>query len=445
MTTRLLASLGVLIACVAIAFGVGYLIFNLDSYDAPPSAKILPAPQSGPPLRVSEVEDYRAAPSKNGLMVIDALHRNSFRENEISALRSRFASRGYNVEFLGSFRTTAEADRLKIMDEKLRRADTLLVVVPRDDYTDAEASLVERFVRKGGKLLLIADPTRIHYINTLAERFGINFQPDYLYNQQESDLNFQNIFIRDFQPEALTAGVNGITMYTTSSIVSAGPGVAFTDANTESSIFSSGAGLTTIAWGTSRNVLAVADFTFVIPPQNSIMDNDQLLSNIADYFTVSTREYELADFPHFYRSGADNDVDIVIAQPSLLASGTALKNGLAESGIFSNIRSDQDTSRDTVFLGLHEDALQVSGYLQAAGIRVDETLGGPFGDDLALEGTTVTVLDRNQDRHTLMILADTPENLDKAVAALLKGDYRQHLVSDFASVSMFETASKASK
>lgn len=445
MATRLLASLGVLIACVVIAFGVGYLIFNLDGYDAPPSAPISPAPASASEVRRNLVEDPSAAPSRNGLMVIDALHRNSFREDEISALRSRFASRGYNVEFLGSFRTTTEADRLPALEEKLRRADTLIVALPRDDYTDAEASLVERFVRKGGKLLLIADPTRIHYINTLAERFGVNFQPDYLYNQHENDLNFQNIFIRDIQPEALTAGVNGIAMYTTGSIVSAGPGVAFTDANTESSVFSSGAGLATIAWGNSRNVLAVADFTFIIPPQSGVMDNDQLLSNIADYFTVSTREYELADFPHFYRSGSDNDVDIVLGQPSLLASGTALKNGLAESGIFSGIRSDQDASRDTVFLGLHEDALQVSGYLQAAGIRVDETLGGHFGEDLPLEGTTVTVLDGNQDRHALMILADTPENLDKAVAALLDGKFRQNLVSDFASVSMFETASKASR
>ena len=445
MITRLLASLGLLIVFAGLAFGVGYLIFQQSGYEPPAVAEAV-FPQTGPAdLPANPALELSPAPASGGLLVIDATHRNTFREYEIATFLSKVAANGYVSEFIGNFATTEEAKRLPLFEEKLRRADALLVILPRDAYTTAEADLVEQFVRKGGKLLLISDPTRTQRINTLAERFGVNFQPDYLYNQQENDLNFQHIFVREFQPDELTAGVNAIALYTAGSIRSAGPGVAFTDANTESSIQNSGAGLSPIAWGNSRSVLAIADFTFMIPPHSSALDNDQLLSNVADYLTVSAREFDLSDFPNFYRSGSDRHVDVVIGQPSLLASGAALKNGLAQHGISANLQTAEDFGRNTVFLGLHEDALRVAGYLQAAGIRVDDALSGPFGADLSLEGAAVAVLDANRERHVLIILADTPENIDQAVAGLLEGDFRQDLVSDFVSVSVFQTASKASK
>ena len=251
---------------------------------------------------------------------------------------------------------------------------------------------------------------------------------------EEYDLNFQNIFVRDFQPDELTTGLDAITLYTAGSIRSSGPGLAFTDANTRSSLVETTGGLYPIAWGDSRNVLAIADFTFMVPPHNSLLDNDKLMSNIANYFTSSEREYDLADFPYFYEVGSENSVDILLGQPSLWGIGTAVKNGLAARQVSSQIRGVEDVSRDTVFLGLYEDALQMSQYLQAAGTRVDDTLGAPFATDLDPEGTAITVLDQNQDRHVLVILADTPETLSDAVDRLLTGRFRDDMVTDFVGV-----------
>ena len=375
-------------------------------------------------------------------MVVDATHRNSYRQSEISALLSRVASRGAVVEYIGDFRTTEAAKRVSLLEESLRRADALLVILPRDAYTADEADLVERFVRKGGKLLLISDPTRIHQMNSLAERFGVNFQPDYLFNQHEYDLNFQHIFVRQFQPDEITSGVGSIALYSAGSIQTSGSGIAFTDGLTESSVSPSGVGLSPIAWGDSRNVLAVGDFTFLIPPHNAALDNDQLLSNIADFVTASSREFVLSDFPSFFQGGSNQGVKVVVGQASLFSSGTAVKNRLSESGIVSELTTVEDFSRDTVFLGLHEDAQRVGGYLQTAGIRVDDSLSGPFGADLGLESAAVAVLDRSSDRHILILLADTPETLSKAVGSLFDGKYRQDLVNDFASVTSFATESK---
>ena len=420
----------------AAAFGVAFLIFYRGTYNPPPPVDIPFQQLTSPSVPSGAFVDSPTAQVRRGLLLVDALHGNAFSKTEIITLSSRVTNRGYDVEVIGGTPDgDSESYRLRQLERKLRRADSFLVILPRVAYSEAEAALVERFVKKGGKLLLVSDPTRSHRINSLAERFGLSFQPDYLYNVEEYDLNFQNIIVREFQPDELTTGLDAISLYTAGSIQSSGPGLAFTDANTRSSVVETIEGLYPIAWGDSRNVLAIADFTFMVPPHNSLLDNDKLLSNIADYFTSSEREYDLADFPHFYEVGSDKSVDILLGQPSLWSIGTSLKASLSAYGLSSQIRGVEDVGRDTVFLGLYKDALQVSQYLQAAGIRIDDTLGTPFAPDLELESTAVTMLDRNQDRHVLIILADTPETLGSAITRLLTGEFRGDLVSDFVGVS----------
>ena len=418
----------------AIAFFGAYFFFYQGSYEPPPSVDIPFQQLTSPAVPPSTFADTPTALVERGLVVVDAQHRNAFYEDEISSLLSRIASRGYDVEYAGDFGFADSDSRMSDLEEKLRRADSYLVILPIEAYADAEAAVVERFVRKGGRLLLVADPTRPHQINTLSQRFGLDFQPDYLYNLKEYDLNFQNILVRDFQPDELTTGLNSITMYAAGSIRSSGPGLAFVDANTQSAVVAGSEVLSPIALGSNRNVLAVGDFTFLVPPYNSLLDNNQLLSNIADFLTTSERQYELADFPYFYEGGLNDSVDILLGQASLLSIGVQMKNGLEHYNIPSQVSGAEDVSRDMVFLGLYEDGLQVSQYLQAAGLRVDDTLGTPFTPELDLEGTSITVLDQSQDRHALVILADTPESLSDAVGSLILGGFRGNLVSDFVGV-----------
>ena len=423
----------------AAAFVVAFFTFYQGRYDPPPSVDVpfhqITSPVAAP---AGAFADSPAARGRQGLLLVDALHSNAFREDEIISLSSKVANRGYDVEFIGNLGAVEDISenevRLYRLAEKLRRADSFAVILPQEAYSEAEAVLVERFVRKGGRLLLVSDPSRPQQINTLAERFGLDFQPDYLYNTVENDLNFRHVFIRDFQPDQLTTGLDAVTLYAAGSIRSSGPGLAFTGSNTRSSLLETADSLSPIAWGENRNVLAIADFTFMVSPYNSLLDNDKLVSNIADYVTDSERQFDLSDFPYFYDTGSDNSVDILLGGPSLLSVGLQVKNGLSAYRVSSRISGVEDVSRDTVFLGLYEDAPQVNQYLQAAGVRVDDTLGAPFAPDLGLEGTAITVLDRNQDRYVLVVLADTPETLTDAVNSLFVGEFRGDLVSDFVGV-----------
>lgn len=425
-----------LLPLIALAFFLGaYFFFYRGGQDRPLRADIpfkeIAAPSSSFSSLTTEVPLLQ-----KGMLLVDGAHGNDFTKAEVSLLLSRVADRGYAVEFIGEatffggFRSLGFGERFSKLEEKLRRADSLAVIIPRDTYSSEEVDIIERFVQKGGKLLLIADPSRDHQINSLAERFGIAFQPDYLYNSVEHDLNFQNIFVRNFRPDEITRGLGQIVLYTAGSIKSSGPGLAFTDGNTRSSILERPELLYPLVKGSDSHVLAVSDFTFMVPPQNSILDNDKLVSNIADYLTASDRKFELADFPHFFKG----EVDILLGRSPLLEVGTELKNMLLSFQIGSEIRGVEDLTRDTVYLGLYGDVPNVAQYLDFAGIQVDGAVRTPFTPDLPPKGTAIMLLHTSQKRHVMVILGDSPEALRSIVGRLRSGDFRRGLVGDFVGV-----------
>ena len=442
MAAKLAGILILLVVGIGVAFAAAYLVFYRGNYDGPPRVEVDFLAQGVASANDGTQWMPSAAARPGGLLLVDTLHSNGFSSREILTLRTRVVAQGYDLELLGNFARAAEPDRRAQLSERLREADSLVVITPLIAYSAGEVDLIEDFVRKGGKLVMVSDPGRRDQMNTLAQRFGVQFRPDYLYNQVENDQNFQNIFVRDFQPDELTAGLDTIVLFTAGSITSSGTGLAVADAQTESSVSENNGDLYVMARAADRNVLAISDFTFMIPPYDSTVDNDRLLSNIIDYATTSDRVFDLADFPHFYQTGPDAGVQILLGRPELLGSATNLKKGLEDYGISADIQGVEDVSRDTVFLGLHDDALQVRQYLQAAGVRVDDTLGMPFGLELDPAGTAVTVLDREGGRHVLILLADTPAVLDKAVARLLDGGFRSDLVSEVTGVSTAAGASK---
>ena len=424
-----------LVPLVALVFFLGaYFFFYRGGYDAPPTEavsfdKVIPPISSH--ISFNEVPELHP-----GLLLVDGGHRNDFTRGEVSSLLARVASRGHEIEFLGEaglfgdFRRIDPGELLLLLKEKLRRADSLAVIVPDEPYTREEVDLVERFVEKGGRLLLMADPTRDNRINTLAERFGITFQPDYLYNTVDYDLNFRNIFISNFRPDQVTQGLRQIALYTSGSLKSSSPWLAYTDANTRSSIVERIEPFYPMIKGADGRVLAIYDLTFMVPPQNSILDNDILISNIADYLTVNERRFDLVDFPYFFQ----DDVDILLGRSSLFDAGTAMKASLDVFQIGSNIVGVEDITRDTVFLGLYEDASDVAQYLAIAGIRVDSSLRTPFTPDIDREGTAFILLHSSPERNILAILGNSQAAVADMMDRLNSGTFRAGLVSDFVGV-----------
>ncbi len=413
--------------CAVAFFGAAYLFFYSGGSYSPPAAPDIAFTEAvSQPADTAVFADEpvfaAAAVGARGTLLVDLAHRNAFFQEELAALLTRVAGRGYGVEFL------EEGEEL---EDELRAAAALLVILPREAYSGKEAALAADFAARGGRVLLIADPGRPHQINSLAEPLGVSFRPDYLYNQTEYDTNYQEIFVRDFQADAVTSGVQEIALYYSGSIESAGPGLAFTDGNTYSSLGEPLTARSPLAVGANPNVLAAHDLTFMIPPYNGVRDNDRLLANIADFLTGGQVEYRLTDYPHFLQG----DVDLLLGRPELVDLGSRLKARLAAGGSRAAVQRLDNGGRDTVFLGLYDDATAVARYLDALGIYVEESgINAPFAPGLAREGTGLLALYRAGEREVLIVLADTPEGLQEIVGQLESGDFRRGLVADYAGV-----------
>jgi hypothetical protein len=177
-------------------------------------------------------------------------------------------------------------------------------------------------------------------------------------------------------------------------------------------------------------VLALSDFTFMIPPRNAILDNNKLISNIADYLTSSQRSFELADFPGFFK----DDVDILLGNSELFDVGGDLKDGLAAFRINAEVRGVEDITKDMVYVGLYEDSADVAQYLELAGLGVDDVIRTPFTPDIQREDTAIIMLNTGPERQVLVILGDSESALRDVVVRLSQGSFRDGLVGDFVGV-----------
>ena len=402
-----------------------FLVFYRGTYSPPPLPDIAFQEIESVPVTSINFPDQPVIASSpvgsdaRGHLLIDAAHRNNFGHSELNVLLSRVSARGYSSSFY-------DADSRGTLAEELSQADAFLVILPVVWFSPDEIAAVLEFVQGGGKVLLIGDPGRFFHMNDLSEPLGVFFQPDFLYNLDEYDSNFREIFVRDFEADPITTGVNEVALYYAGSLQSAGPGLAYTGGQTLSSISEVNESHSPIAIGAHRNVLAVYDWTFMIPPYSGVKDNARLVSNIADFLTESERTYRLTQFPRFFQG----DVDILVEDPGLVTRAASMKQLLSSEGVTAQLQGSENVGRDTVYLGLFSEHSSAARYLEANGILISDTLTTPFASGIPLEDRAVISLNSSGDRDVLVIMADSAEGLGTALSRLQSGAFRSSLVND---------------
>lgn len=261
---------------------------------------------SAPPMNVYDVGDIPVSlhlPAEfvdvhgtgTGTVLIDSSHDNSFRPAELNLLAYRIISRGYSIEY---------SEGNASLEERLADASSYVVISPATAFSSEEVEQIKNFVDDGGRLMLIDDPTRpvqgsecSYYgsgstaedkMNTLSTEFGIVYWDDYLYNLKDNDGNFRYIYLTDFENGSITKKLNKIVFYTACSISPLEKGMIFTDENTYSSAREVSGRYSPVVL-TGSNVLAIGDLTFLTEPYN-VLDNNQLISNIADFLTDTSAD-----------------------------------------------------------------------------------------------------------------------------------------------------------
>ena len=109
-----------------------------------------------PPLVEPVAREVEATEALPKTVLFDFEHGNQFQLDELAALTSALDAQGASIELVGS---SFEFDALSLSD-RFRYASAYVVIAPLTAFSDSEIREVARFVDRGGRLLVIADPTR---------------------------------------------------------------------------------------------------------------------------------------------------------------------------------------------------------------------------------------------------------------------------------------------
>lgn len=325
-----------------------------------------------------------------GRVLLDVAHDNQFKMEEIGSLDGRLAARG--VELVRY--------RSGDLARQLRGVSAFVVIAPVETFGDDEITAVVDFVERGGRLLMVGDPTRFTIdfeeddfgfvvdfsfnrndlpLNRLANEFDLIFEGDYLYNLADNEGNFRNIIIASdhIGESSLTEDLEMVALYGSHSIRTGNHSEPLLSggAETYSSATDRAGGLHLAAVSEDERVLALGDLNFMAEPYFSSFDNMQFIANIADFLVGDSRDYVLSDFPYFYQSetidllyvgevdlGVDAFDDIITLQDTFREAGQSL-----------TLAAEPQEGHDALVIGLYNDAIRneaVRTILADAGLRL---------------------------------------------------------------------------
>lgn len=360
-----------------------------------------------------------------GVVLIDISHRNRMSQDEIKPLLAGISQAGYRIDLL-------ESD--ESLDESLTRADAFVVIDPSAGYSDDEVNRIDAFVDRGGRLLLIGEPTtldvaglgltvRVNRLTPLSSHFGFEFGEAYLFNMETNDGNFQNVFAEPVRESRLTDGISRTAFYAATSItvregrtlLRAGPGTrsSRTDATGSYPVMA-----------VNGNVLAIADGSFLKRGNFNVVDNEKLVRNVVRFLVSGEKRRALASYP----SMVSDDPTVRFTRPALADAAQALAVDLREEGQEPTLT----LRRGPVSPNRTDVLVTTFGYLERhgsleTGVTVENDLVRVRGYNSAPAG--VIIVRAPASGYDLVIAADTPSRAERAVDMLADGSLSDHLIN----------------
>lgn len=466
------------IVVILVVIGGRYLYYNnQSSYAAPdrplPEVEFDAAAVS--PRR--EVVDNPKA--SKGVVAIDFNHSNALFPEELNILLSKVVNRGFSYELIlpqadGAAAADGSTDDQSLAG-KLRYSTALILPLPRVEYTPAEVAEIKNFIEKGGRVMIIGDPTRtvvVEALNSIAGAFGVIYANDYLYSQVNNDNNYRNVVYTNFQDSPLTKGLDKdhkVIFYAGGSLTAPGHEIIMGDETTHSSVSEGGRKVASAALTTNNQVLALTDLTFFTEPYSAAESNGLFINNIADFLTGGRRDFELKDFPFFLNPQVDLVYDNSLVLNSQLDKSVKLKEFLEKNEHTVTFTDKVGDKNDTIFVGRFDKIDTIKDYLADGGITIlglDQkseaeakaeemaTAEAEVSDqppskearfitgriqiqgigDLERGGSTLFYLDRKEGRNVLIILSDTPETNADAFDILFENRLSECRLSDIIAV-----------
>ncbi len=397
-----------------------------------------------PPLSTPEKIVAPAGRTKP-VILLDLLHKNQFTLPELAALTERLTASGAQLEVVdGSGRALGEA---------LKYADAYVTIAPLTPFTAEETRLLQHFAARGGRLLVIADPTRngvsidwlfgfvegdpatdVIAANSLLRPFDLAFVDDYLYNLVENEGNFRNVFLHPTTENPAAADFSTVVFYAAHSVAtSTGTALLQGDDNTLSSRTDTGGALTAAALSADGQVLATGDLTFLTPPYNQVADNQRLIGHLSQFLLTGERTHDLEDFPFLF----SRPVAVLPLLEPFQVNADVLKAlgkwqaALKPLNIAVNLVEKPQPGTDLVVLGTYTPSQALRPYLELFNLdwsakandsSAEGQLELPGFGKLSRANTGVLLFKTNPTRTTVVLLADSPQLLFRFLELLAAGD-----------------------
>ncbi len=352
----------------------------------------------------------------SGRVVFDAAHDNDFTVSEMYSLLESLSAQG------GDYLVVEDAERLA---KELSLAKSLVIISPRQPYTKEEIALLKGFIEKGGRILLLADPTRESRIDSVSSEFGVFYSNDYLYRMDDNAGNYRHIYVGDFEDTSVTKDLERIVLVTASSLVTE-DAVAFTDTEVTSS--TKGKGRHKVISLTGESIISIGDQSFIEPPFSRYEDNAMLISNLARFLLESIRSHTLEDFPHFY-----TQVNIRYSNDSLIEDALEFKSILLGAGIESTISMEE--SDEAVFIGFVDESDKEMSEISE--LVVDNAVRAG-GVEYNLNNTAIVYLKEKG----MYILSQDHGSITDIIALMREGNLRYNLVSENLAVLPYSSPSE---
>ncbi len=220
------------------------------------------------------------------VVLLDIAHDNMFSLSEIEPLTQAV------IDAKAEVRLNDDPAKLTQM---LKDADAYVVIAPALPFEIEEQDAIGKFVNRGGRLLVITDPTRdksyygyvfgdtaanlqsVTIANTLLEAYQTAFAEDYLYDMVNNEANFRHIILTQFNQDTLVKNLKRLIFYSAHSIRTGGEMLVRTTDTTRSSLTDKGGNFAVVASAANGQVIAIGDMTFMTHPYVQVADNQLLL------------------------------------------------------------------------------------------------------------------------------------------------------------------------
>jgi hypothetical protein len=386
-------------------------------------------------------------------ILFDLAHSNQFNIGELEEFIAGLRDSGAGIEFVqGSFGGDEPT-----LAERFKYADAYVVIAPQAGFSNPSVQEIARFVERGGRILVISDPTRsisfstsdsyrsnedVVASNSLLAAFDIVFSEDYVYNLIHNEGNYRNVIFQDFSEDDLTVDLNSVAFYGSRSISSlTGKPLIMGDEQTLSSRTDTGGDLSVAVRSPDGNVLAIGDLTFLTNPYDQVADNSQFIHNIAQFLLEGERQRDLTDFPFVFTQ----PISILITDTFSLAAETIQTiskshRALSALGYSISYSSEDPPNSDLIILSPFEVDDAILPYLEPIeGLKLpqgaeDSLLSVPGFDELSPAGIGLLLLVQTEERTVLIFMADTAENLLSLAEKIGDGNLDHCLVQEQAAI-----------